>query len=344
MANAYDVIVVGGGLGGLTAAGLLARAGRKVLLIERNHDVGGAASTYKSGELMVEASLHETSDPRDPIDPKHHVLARLGVLDQVEWVPTGAIYEVRGGPVGEPFALPEGFVPAQRALVERFPSAAAGIGAVLGEMERVAIGLGTLSRGRDAFANPMEGLRALAKLAPVVKGWRLSVAERLRRAFGDDEAVKCAVAANLAYYHDDPDTLWWILFAVAQGGFLASGGRYVRGGSLRLSHALAKALTSAGGEILLRRAATEILIDRDGRPSGVVHESREGDERLVDAAARRLSLVRRHHGTPAGRRRTAACYGRLLGDRQRPWRATLTGRGFRRGPESQLVRPRRCCL
>ena len=34
MANAYDVIVVGGGLGGLTAAGLLARAGRKVLLPE----------------------------------------------------------------------------------------------------------------------------------------------------------------------------------------------------------------------------------------------------------------------------------------------------------------------
>jgi hypothetical protein len=61
---------------------------------------------------VVEASLHETSDPRDPIDPKHHVLARLGVLDQVEWLPTQAIYEVRGGPIGEPFVLPEGFAQA----------------------------------------------------------------------------------------------------------------------------------------------------------------------------------------------------------------------------------------
>jgi flavin-dependent dehydrogenase len=89
MADDYDVIVIGGGLGGLTAAALLAQAGRKTLLIERNHDVGGAASTYKTGDLVVEASLHQTSDPKDSIDPKHHVLARLGVLDQVEWVPTG---------------------------------------------------------------------------------------------------------------------------------------------------------------------------------------------------------------------------------------------------------------
>jgi flavin-dependent dehydrogenase len=88
MAEGYDVIVIGGGLGGLTAAGLVAQAGRKTLLIERNHDVGGAASTYRAGGLVVEASLLETSNPRDPIDPKHHVLARLGVLDQVEWLRT----------------------------------------------------------------------------------------------------------------------------------------------------------------------------------------------------------------------------------------------------------------
>src|SRR5271169_434365 len=103
MAGGYDVIVIGGGLGGLIAAGLVARAERKTLLIERNHDVGGAATTYKAGGLVVEASLHETSDPRDPI---HHVLTRLGVLDDIDWIPTGAIYEVRGGLLGEPFCCP----------------------------------------------------------------------------------------------------------------------------------------------------------------------------------------------------------------------------------------------
>jgi choline dehydrogenase-like flavoprotein len=96
MADNYDVIVIGAGLGGLTAAAKLAQSGRKTLLVERNYSIGGAASTYKSGDLSVETSLHEASNPKDPTDPKHHVLVGLGVLDQVEWVQTPAIYDVRG--------------------------------------------------------------------------------------------------------------------------------------------------------------------------------------------------------------------------------------------------------
>jgi phytoene dehydrogenase-like protein len=41
----YDVVIIGGGHNGLTAAAYLARAGRKVLVLERRHVVGGAAVT-----------------------------------------------------------------------------------------------------------------------------------------------------------------------------------------------------------------------------------------------------------------------------------------------------------
>src|ERR1700716_3802721 len=246
----YDVVVIGAGLGGLTAGAILARAGRKVLVIERSNSVGGAASSYKSGDLFVEGSLHETSDPYDPRDPKHSVLTRAGVIDAVKWIPSGAFYEARGGPLDQPFVMPDNFDTARRALTERFPEARAGIHQLLAEMERIASAMGSLSQGADAFKSPRETLSALLKLVPAVRDWRALLAPKPACIFRANEAVKCAVAANLSYYHDDPATLWWIYFAMAQGSYLLSGGRFVQGGSQRLSSALARAIRVAGGGVV----------------------------------------------------------------------------------------------
>ncbi|HEY0973609.1 MAG TPA: FAD-dependent oxidoreductase, partial [Solimonas sp.] len=42
-ASGYDCVIVGGGHNGLVCAAYLARAGRKVLVLERRGLVGGAA-------------------------------------------------------------------------------------------------------------------------------------------------------------------------------------------------------------------------------------------------------------------------------------------------------------
>jgi phytoene dehydrogenase-like protein len=254
----YDVVVIGAGLGGLTAGAVLARAGRKVLVIERSNSVGGAASSYKSGDLFVEGSLHETSDPNDPRDPKHDVLVRAGVLDAVKWIPGGMFYEARGGPLDQPFAMPDNLDAARRALTERFPQSRDGIEHVLREMERLAS-----AADADLIA---ESDRSL------------SVAQKFDEVFGGNEAVKCALAANLSYYHDDPATLSWPFFAASQGGYLLSGGRYVQGGSQRLSSALARAIRTAGGEVMIRRVVTAIPLNAQGRPCGATHSAKDGSD------------------------------------------------------------------
>lgn len=278
-----DVVIVGAGLGGLTAGAILARAGRKVLVIEKGNSVGGAASSYKVGDLFVEGSLHETADPNDPRDPKHDVLTRAGVLDAIKWVATDALYDVRGGPLGHALRIPDNLDGAQRTLIERFPHARAGIESLFAEMAHIATAMGKMAGDASTSGNRFEALRTTLDDS-ARQDWPLSLAQKLDHTFGNDEALKCAIAANLCYYHDDPKTLWWIFFALAQGGYLQSGARYIHGGSQRLSSALARTIKKAGSDALLRRVVTAITPGTDGAPFTVTHTAKDGsDPQTVEA-------------------------------------------------------------
>lgn len=55
--NTYNTIVVGGGIAGLTSAVYLARAGKKVLLIEKNKEFGGLVNSFNHNGFQFEAGV-----------------------------------------------------------------------------------------------------------------------------------------------------------------------------------------------------------------------------------------------------------------------------------------------
>jgi phytoene dehydrogenase-like protein len=59
VADEYDVIVIGSGLGGLTGANVLAKSGHRVLLVEHHYQFGGLATWFtRKGGHIFDISLH----------------------------------------------------------------------------------------------------------------------------------------------------------------------------------------------------------------------------------------------------------------------------------------------
>src|ERR1700751_1184967 len=59
VAERYDAIIIGSGLGGLTCANVLARAGHRILLLEQHYKLGGMATWFRRPRGRIfDVSLH----------------------------------------------------------------------------------------------------------------------------------------------------------------------------------------------------------------------------------------------------------------------------------------------
>ena len=280
MATRYDAVVIGAGLGGLTAGALAAREGQRVLVLECNATVGGAATIYRHGALTIEASLHEI-DGLDPDDPKIGLICSLGLDRSLEFVDVPEMYEVRGGPVGAPFVLPSGAEAALAAAKARFPDQAEALERFFAAMLAVRAGASLAFRHQEDRGWWLTHLpQAAQALWPVIRHARATLGDVLRHLFGADEAVKCALAATLGYYHDDPDGILFLNFALPTASYLVGGGHYIRGGSAALSGRLADLVREAGGEVLTGHAAVAIELDGD-RVAAVRYRGKEGIESVA---------------------------------------------------------------
>ena len=254
-----------------------------MLVIERNARVGGAATVYHHGALTVEASLHEL-DGLDPQDPKLPLLRELGLADQVDFVAPAELNQVRGGPLEAPFTMPAGAAPALAACRARFPRHER---ALQRYFDAVLAVRGAASFAASHMDDQAWWLRHLPEAAlrlwPLIRHARATLGDVLRGLFGADEAVKCALAATLPYYHDDPERMLFLAYAMAQGSFIAGGAHYPRGGSATLSEALAARVRGAGGTVLTGREATRLLMDNH-RVTAVEHRDRQGGDPRLAAA------------------------------------------------------------
>ncbi len=267
MRDQYDAIVIGSGLGGITAGALFAKQGKRVLVLERHDKFGGSATVYKRQKVDVEVGLHEL-DGMDEGDAKMLIWNSLGLRDRVETLPLPEFYGVTLPDKDGVFCLPEGVKEAQNALLAQFPNQKRAIKKYFREALKTRSGLSALSGVKKS---PLWwAIQFPQLLVSLIRDNNKDIAQYFDELFGDNEDIKMILGANFGYYANDPTRLPKTVFTMAQTSYYVGGSHYIKGGSQALSDALIDIIKEAGGEARTLRYVSEIIVE-DGRAVGVEH-------------------------------------------------------------------------
>jgi len=262
-AKGYDVIVVGAGMGGLTAAVLLAKKGLKTLLLEKEDQVGGYVVSFKRRGFTFDATgsfvggCHEGGE-------LYQILKEIGAYEEIEFIP---IHHIRNIYPGFEVHLQESrFSSYPEALMDLFPEEEKGLKTYLSLVKRI----------EDEVKSYSEITLIKKILFPfyfrnLIRFHQTSHREILNRLFKGGE-IK--VALHSLPVTDPPSRLSFLFTAILISKSLMGGVFYPKGGMGRISKAMANSFLRYGGEIRVQTEVDQILI-KDGRAEGVQTKDEE---------------------------------------------------------------------
>lgn len=253
-----DAIVIGGGMGGLVAGALLARKRWKILLLEKEKQVGGYVVSFKRGDFIFDATGSFIGGCEEG-GTFHQILKEMGLQEAIEFIPVRSIQNLYPG--FEVHLEAGGFSAYADQLLTLFPEEERGLKEYLSLVKRIGDEVKSYSE-----ITPIRKVLFPFYFKNLIRFHRTTHQKILDRLFKTGE-IKMAL--HTLPVTDPPSRLSFLFVATLISKALMEGVFYPKGGMGKITEALAKALLHAGGEIFLQTEVRQILL-KDGKAKGVL--------------------------------------------------------------------------
>jgi all-trans-retinol 13,14-reductase len=258
----WDTIVIGSGIGGLTAAAALARSGQRVLVLERHWQAGGLTQTFVRDGFRFGVGVHYLGG-FGPGQPSRSLFETL-LGDRLQMAPIEGAYDRVSFP-GFSVAFDATASRYGTALVKAFPGAKDGIARYVEALGQAQSALETVFAAR--CAPYVAGSALMWMKHRSIERWVQRTTQQVVGDFVSDPQLRAVLSARWGDYGSPPSESSFALHAAVMRHFM-DGAWYPIGGPAAFAREFGAVIAAAGGAVRTNADVAAIEV-RDGRVTGV---------------------------------------------------------------------------
>ena len=286
--TAFDTIVIGSGMGGMTVAALLAKQGKKVLVLEQHYVPGGFTHTFKRKGWIWDVGVHAVGEVTTRSMPGRVLHALTD--GKLQWASLGESYDEFYFPGDLRIDFPNSRDLFRANLLAAFPDEQDAIDGYLAAVRETCAGMQgyfmrrAVPRKLDLLAGWLPGKGAEVDFSKTT----LDVISALT----DNPKLRTVFAAQWGYYGSIPKRSSWVIQALVVKHFWY-GGYYPVGGSGAIAETLLQTVADAGGWTQTMADVDEILLSGNKAVGVRLADGTEHRAKRIISAAGVQSTVRR---------------------------------------------------